>query len=157
MLFHQFGALLLSPRSKTVVSNLSSSFKLFDTRCLLNLRLAFLVCLLACSPFFVFLFTLTYSERAPTILFCFNRIHNKIFCCSKIWRRVATELVKKMKPVFFRACANFVRAFFNLCAGTFSPVCSWERAYIATYEPSALCLVILVPRPKIVDDSLAAG
>jgi len=40
---------------------------------LLNLRLLFQVCLLACLPFFCLLI----SERAPTILFCFNRIHIK--------------------------------------------------------------------------------
>ena len=76
--------------------------------CLLDLRLSFLACLccsicsvLSCclldlrllfsslSPGLLAIFLSScalsrISERAPTILFCFNRIHDKVFCCSKI-------------------------------------------------------------------------
>ena len=86
--------------------------------CLLNLRLAFLVCLLACSPFSSLCALSHISERVPTILFCFNRIHGRVFFCSEIWRRVATELVKKYETGLLpRAC-------------TLLPMCSWGSAYI---------------------------
>ena len=50
--------------------------------CLLNLTLLFLVCLLACSPFSCLLeLSLVFLRE---ILFCFNRIHGKVFCCSEI-------------------------------------------------------------------------
>jgi len=109
-LFKVFGALLPSPRSKTGVSS-------FSPRLL---------------AIFFFSYVLSHiSDRAPTILFCFDRIHDKVFCCSEMLRRVATELVKKMKPVF-RARANSVCAFFYLRTCAFSPLCSGGRAYIHT-------------------------
>jgi len=95
-LLHLFGVLLLSPRSKNAGSGLSLFFKLLSA--LLPSRSS--TGIFSWSPGLLAIFLSFYalfriSERAPTILFCFNRIHDKVFCCTDIWCRVATELVKK--------------------------------------------------------------
>jgi len=98
-------SLSLSALSVRFSSGLSPLFKLFSV----------LVCLLACSPFSCILRSFSrISERAPMILFCFN----KAFCCLRLLAG------KEMKPVFFCRRANFVHAFFYLCVCTFSPMCS---------------------------------
>ena len=81
-LFHLLGALMLSPRYKTVVSGLSLLFKLFGAL-LLPSRSKIVVCLLACSPFSCLL-SLSLVFLRECLRFCSaSRIHDKVFCCSE--------------------------------------------------------------------------